>query len=347
MENFLRTRHHPDPVRMPEPLNCASLRIAFAGTPEFAAVALRALLDSEHQVIGVWTQPDRKAGRGQKLTPSVVKQVALDNGVPVYQPLSLKTSDAQHELRALDADVLIVAAYGLILPQAVLDMPTLGCLNIHGSLLPRWRGAAPIHRAILAGDKETGVCIMQMNAGLDTGDVLLEKSIPIEDDDTSASLHDKLALLGSEALLEALPQHCRGELIPQVQTEAGVSYAEKLEKAEGQLDFSQSSAELHRQIRALNPWPVAYATLNEQRVRIWQSSLRLEMTAGTPLNSGELNSLDQSDAPGTIQLVTDEAIVVRTLDGHIAFKQLQWPGKKAQPASQFAQDRELVGQRFS
>ena len=346
MANFRPTPPRHAAIPMPETPNCASLRIAFAGTPEFAAVALRALLASEHQLLGVWTQPDRKAGRGQKLSPSIVKQVAVDAGVPVFQPHTFKSDDAQQTLRDLQPDVLIVAAYGLILPQAVLDIPSMGCLNIHASLLPRWRGAAPIHRAILAGDTETGVCIMQMDAGLDTGDVLLQRTIPIERDDTSASLHDKLALLGSDALLDALPQHCRGELEPQVQTDKGVSYADKLEKSEGEVDFSQRSEALHRQVRALNPWPVAYANLNEQRVRLWSSALCAE-TAGSAVSTVVVEKAVSDTAPGTITDVTDEHLIVRTGDGYIALKQLQWPGKKAQAAGQFALNRDLLGQRFN
>jgi len=342
MVNSRRTILRRDAIRMPDTPNCACLRIAFAGTPEFAAVALRGLLASDHQLVGVWTQPDRKAGRGQKLTPSVVKQLALDNDVPVFQPLTLKSADAQQELQALKPDVLVVAAYGLILPQAVLDIPTLGCLNIHASLLPRWRGAAPIHRAILAGDRETGVCIMQMDAGLDTGDVLLQKSIAIADDDTSTSLHDKLAALGRDALMETLPRHCRGELEPQVQAQSGITYADKLEKAEGQLDCHQSSAALLRQIRALNPWPVAYASLNGQRVRIWEASAYSDQNSTLPDDPNLLQS-----TPGTIVAVIDDAILVRTGDGYIALKQLQWPGKKAQAAHQFSQGHELIGQQFT
>ncbi len=345
MANFRPTRRRAA-IRMPETPNCASLRIAFAGTPEFAAVALRALLSSEHQLLGVWTQPDRKAGRGQKLSPSIVKQVAVDAGVPVFQPRSFKLDEAQLALRELCPDVLIVAAYGLILPQAVLDIPALGCLNIHASLLPRWRGAAPIHRAILAGDKETGVCIMQMDAGLDTGDVLLRRAIPIDPEDTSASLHDKLAMLGSDVLLEALPLHCRGELDRQVQTESGVSYAEKLAKSEGEVDFSQSSEALHRQLRAMNPWPVAYANLNDQRVRLWSSALCAE-TVGTAVSTVIVDKAFDDAVPGTIIDTTEEHIIVRTGDGYIALTQLQWPGKKAQPAAQFAQDHNLLGQRFN
>lgn len=320
-------------------MNCDRLKVAFAGTPEFAAVALDALIASEHDVVVVLTQPDRPAGRGRKLGPSAVKQRALNAAIPVQQPLSLRDESAQAALAAVGADVLVVAAYGLILPQAVLDMPPLGCLNIHGSLLPRWRGAAPIHRAILAGDERTGVCIMQMDAGLDTGDVLLERQLEIGDNETAAQLHDRLAVLGAAALVESLTAHCRGELQTLVQPEAGVSYAEKLSKAEARLDFSAQSGELHRRIRAFNPWPVAEASLRGERVRIWSSRQ-------VPVESGGAAALANS-APGTVVEVLSDALRVRTGDGLIDLLQLQWPGKKMQDAAVFSQGRRLQGETFT
>lgn len=320
-------------------MNCDRLKVAFAGTPEFAAVALDALIASEHDVVVVLTQPDRPAGRGRKLAPSAVKQRALDAGIPVQQPPSLRDEAAQAELAAVGADVLVVAAYGLILPQAVLDMPTMGCLNIHGSLLPRWRGAAPIHRAILAGDARTGVCIMQMNAGLDTGDVLLERQLTIGEDETAAQLHDRLAALGAAALMDTLSAHCRGELQAVVQPEEGVSYAEKLSKAEARLDFSAQTSELHRQIRAFNPWPVAEASLRGERVRIWSSRQ-------VPAEDISVSALAQI-APGTVVDVLADAVRVRTGDGLIDLLQLQWPGKKMQDAAVFSQGRELQGEAFT
>lgn len=318
-------------------MNCHRLKVAFAGTPEFAAVALDALLASEHEVVGVLTQPDRPAGRGRKLTASAVKLRAQAANVPVLQPLSLRDDAAVAEVESMGADVLVVAAYGLILPKSVLELPALGCLNIHGSLLPRWRGAAPIHRAILAGDEQTGVCIMQMDEGLDTGDVLLHKALAIGDDDTVAVLHDKLAALGAQALLEALPLRCSGDISAVQQADEGVTYAEKLSKAEAHLDFSESSLQLHRCVRAFNPWPVAEGQLCEQRVRIWQS------------RSVEIADESQySDAaPGTIVSILDDAVRVRTGDGYIDFLTLQWPGKKAQESSAFAQGHNLLGERFS
>ena len=320
-------------------MNCDRLKVAFAGTPEFAAVALDALIASEHDVVVVLTQPDRPAGRGRKLAPSAVKQRALDAGIPVQQPPSLRDEAAQAELAAVGADVLVVAAYGLILPQAVLDMPAMGCLNIHGSLLPRWRGAAPIHRAILAGDAQTGVCIMQMNAGLDTGDVLLERQLTIGEDETAAQLHDRLAALGAAALMDTLSAHCRGELQAVVQPEEGVSYAEKLSKAEARLDFSAQTSELHRQIRAFNPWPVAEASLRGERVRIWSSRQ-------VPAEDISVSALAQI-VPGTVVDVLADAVRVRTGDGLIDLLQLQWPGKKMQDAAVFSQGRELQGEAFT
>ncbi len=320
-------------------MNCDRLKVAFAGTPEFAAVALDALIASEHDVVVVLTQPDRPAGRGRKLAPSAVKQRALEAGIPVQQPSSLRDEAAQAALAAVGADVLVVAAYGLILPQAVLDMPAMGCLNIHGSLLPRWRGAAPIHRAILAGDAQTGVCIMQMNAGLDTGDVLLERQLAIGEDETAAQLHDRLAALGAAALMDTLSAHCRGELQAVVQPEEGVSYAEKLSKAEARLDFSAQTSELHRQIRAFNPWPVAEASLRGERVRIWSSRQ-------VPAEDVSVSALAQI-APGTLVEVLPDALRVRTGDGLIDLLQLQWPGKKMQDAAVFSQGRELQGEAFT
>ncbi|MFT4726846.1 MAG: methionyl-tRNA formyltransferase [Granulosicoccus sp.] len=318
-------------------MNCQGLKVAFAGTPEFAAVTLDALLKSKHQVVGVLTQPDRPSGRGRKVTSSAVKLRALDAGVPVLQPLSLRQQDAVDLVAALGADVLVVVAYGLILPANVLNLPELGCLNIHGSLLPRWRGAAPIHRAVLAGDAMTGVSIMQMDQGLDTGDVLLTKELAIENDESVAQLHDRLAALGAEALLETLPLRCVGELIPTPQPEEGVIYAEKLSKAEAQLDFNRSSEELHRCVRAFNPWPVAEAQLCEQRVRIWRS--RLVHTQGS--------ERENSIAVGTITEVLNDAVRVKTGDGYLDFLTLQWPGKKAQDSAAFSQGRVLLGQKFS
>ncbi len=316
-------------------MNCEGLKIAFAGTPEFAAVALKELLSSSHEVVGVLTQPDRPAGRGRKLTASAVKIMAQEAGVPVLQPVSLKNEEAQAAFNALNADVLVVAAYGLILPKAVLDVPPLGCLNIHGSLLPRWRGAAPIHRAILAGDTETGVCIMQMDEGLDTGDVLLEKATPIGIDESVAQLHDRLATMGAKMLIEALPARCLGSLQTKVQDNTLATYADKLYKSEAALDFTMSAEELDRRIRAFNPWPVAEAQLQGKRVRIWQSRIV------------ERHEAETAKACGTIVAVTGDAVRVQAGDATIDLTVLQWPGKKAQPAAEFLQGHSLQGETFS
>ncbi len=247
-----------------------ALKLVFAGTPEFAAQHLQALLsDGRHDIVAVYTQPDRPAGRGKKPRPSPVKQVAEQAGLPVLQPLNFKQQQDRNALAELGADLMVVVAYGLILPQAVLDIPRLGCVNVHASLLPRWRGAAPIQRAIEAGDADTGVTIMQMAAGLDTGDMLHKVRCAIGADDTSASLHDKLAELGGPALLSALDQLASGAAQPEVQDDALSNYAAKLDKQEGQIDWQRSAIELDRQIRAFIPFPVCYTELDDDRLRIW------------------------------------------------------------------------------
>ncbi|MGH8494435.1 MAG: methionyl-tRNA formyltransferase [Moraxellaceae bacterium] len=255
------------------------MRIIFAGTPEFAAESLKALLQQgEHEVIAVYTQPDRPAGRGRELKASPVKELALSRKIPVYQPPSLRTPEAQADLAELKADLMIVAAYGLILPKVVLETPRLGCINVHASLLPRWRGAAPIQRAILAGDRETGITIMQMDEGLDTGAMRYMERCPISPNDTGESLHDRLALLGGEALVAALDLLVDGELPSAAQNEADATYARKLSKEEAKLDWKLPAAELCRAVRAYNPVPVAFTTLAGQVVRIWQASVADEET---------------------------------------------------------------------
>ncbi|WP_081195223.1 methionyl-tRNA formyltransferase [Halomonas sp. BC1] len=249
------------------------LRVVFAGTPDFAASSLAALLDSEHEVVAVYTQPDRPAGRGRKLTPSPVKQLAQAQALPVYQPVSLKDAEAQAELAALNADVMVVVAYGLLLPQAVLDTPRLGCINVHASLLPRWRGAAPIQRAIEAGDSASGVTIMQMDAGLDTGAMLHEVRTPITPRTTGGDLHDRLAIQGANALIHVLDNLDNGSLQATAQPDEGVTYAAKLSKAEAELDFSQPAEQLARKIRAFNPWPVAWCALGNDRLRLLMASV--------------------------------------------------------------------------
>ena len=250
----------------------APLRIVFAGTPEFSVPCLAACRASGAEVVAVYTQPDRPAGRGRKLTPSPVKQAALDAGIPVEQPESLKDTDARERLAAYAPDLMVVVAYGLILPRKVLATPRLGCWNVHASLLPRWRGAAPIQRAILAGDAESGVDLMQMEAGLDTGPVLLERRTPIADDDTGGSLHDRLSALGADVLAEGLRRVMAGEnLAATPQPETGVTYAHKLDKAEAQLDFTRPAIALERQVRAFDPWPVAEGEIAGERVRVWSA----------------------------------------------------------------------------
>lgn len=303
----------------------------FAGTPEFAARALDALIHSQHDVVGVLSQPDRPAGRGRKLTASPVKALALANGLPVQQPSSLRDADAVAALRDLHPDVLVVAAYGLLLPQDVLDLPPLGCLNIHASLLPRWRGAAPIHRAILAGDRETGIAIMQMDAGLDTGAVLLERRVPIASSDTTASLHETLAALGAEAIVEAIGGRCREDLQPHAQPQEGVTYASKLDKGEALLDFSNSAIELDRQIRGLNPWPVAETSLDGKRVRVW----RAECTDG-----------DSDAPPGTLLNIVADSVEVATGEGRLLLHEIQRDGGKRVSAGAVIRSLDAVGHRF-
>ncbi|MHA3050475.1 methionyl-tRNA formyltransferase [Acinetobacter sp. ANC 4641] len=320
------------------------MKIIFAGTPEFAAEALKALIQTEHDIIAVYTQPDRKAGRGQKLTASAVKQVALEHNLPVYQPLHFKASTeeglaAQQELAALNADVIVVAAYGLILPQAVLDMPKYGCLNIHGSLLPRWRGAAPIQRAIATGDHETGVTIMAMAAGLDTGDMLYKTYCPITAQDTSASLHDKLALQGAEAICTVLAseQQLQDALAKrEVQNEALTVYAHKLSKAEAQIDWTLSAQQLDLNIRAFNPWPVAFFPISENNnLRVWNS--QLSTLSDVTAQVGEIVAIDKQ---GVHVMCGDQQIICLT--------QLQWPGGKPLNAIQILQAQKLqVGQILS
>lgn len=293
------------------------LRIVFAGTPEFAAAHLTALLGSHHQVVAVYSQPDRPAGRGKKLAASPVKQVALAHDIPVYQPLNFKSDEAVAELAALHADIMVVVAYGLILPQVVLESPRLGCINVHASLLPRWRGAAPIQRAIEAGDAETGVCIMQMDVGLDTGDVIIESRCPILDDDTASLLHDRLIEIGTPALLTALNAIANGSAVRTPQPEAGTTYASKLLKDEAALRWTEPADVLARRVRAFNPFPMAYTKrqgdADDQRIRVLMASSTAEST---------------SAAPGTITQLTSKTMSVACGQGQLMITQVQLPGKK-------------------
>ncbi len=289
------------------------LNIIFAGTPDFAARHLQALINSHHNVIAVYTQPDRPAGRGKKLTASPVKELAVSHDIPVYQPGSLRKEPAQQELAALNADIMVVVAYGLILPKVVLDTPRLGCINVHGSILPRWRGAAPIQRALWAGDKETGVTIMQMDVGLDTGDMLLKTYLPIEDDDTSATLYEKLALQGPDALLQALEGLANGTLAAEKQDEVLANYAEKLSKEEARLDWSKSATQLWQEVRAFNPWPVSYFEHQGNTIKVWQT---------------QVSTSSSNAAPGTIISASKKGIEVATGDGVLTLLSMQLPGKK-------------------
>ncbi|MBL1277164.1 MAG: methionyl-tRNA formyltransferase [Ectothiorhodospiraceae bacterium] len=310
------------------------LKIVFAGTPEFAASSLAALLDSEHELLAVYTQPDRPAGRGRKLTASPVKALALEHGLPVMQPLSLRDEEAQQQLAQWNADVLVVVAYGLILPKAVLDAPRLGCINVHASLLPRWRGAAPIQRAILAGDSETGVTIMQMDVGLDTGDMLHIVRCPIEASDTAEILHDRLAALGATALRDTLAVIAQGKTQPERQDDELTCYAKKLQKAEAQIDWQQSAVQLSRTIRAFNPWPVAFTPHEGKNLRIWLAEVIDD------------KNTTENTLPGTVLAESREGIDVATGDGVLRITQLQLPGGKALSAEQFLNAHSVLGRQW-
>ena len=299
------------------------MRLVFAGTPDFAASALSALLGTHHAIVGVYAQPDRPAGRGRKLQPGPVKQVALDHGIPVFQPESLKTPEAQQELADLQPDVMIVAAYGLILPKTVLEIPVHGCLNIHASVLPRWRGAAPIQRAIAAGDSETGITIMQMDKGLDTGAMLLKSLTPIAASDTGGSLHDRLAEMGGNAIIEALNQLEKGELRGESQNDEQACYAHKLSKEEGHIDWSLSAIAIDRLVRAFNPWPGTYTDLEQQRLRIHEATAIDEQSqhpAGTVIRR-ERAGIDVACGHGALH---------GTLNSTLRITRLQLPGSRAQ-----------------
>lgn len=288
------------------------LKIVFAGTPEFAALHLKALIGSEHDVIAVYSQPDRPAGRGKKLQASAVKTLAVEHSIPVFQPQSLKTTEALLDLAKLEADIMIVVAYGLILPLSILNTPQLGCLNVHGSLLPKWRGAAPIQRSLWAGDSETGVTIMQMDQGLDTGAMLFKQSLTISEQDTSASLYQKLAEVGPPALLETLSK--LADLKPQIQDESLASYAKKLSKEEARIDWALPAEQLERNIRAFNPWPVAFFTLNDSNIKVYSSNVVVNECADIPVGQ-----IIKSDKKG---------ILVSTGNGCLLLTKLQLPGKK-------------------
>lgn len=287
------------------------MRLIFAGTPEFAALALQALIDAGHEIPLVLTQPDRPAGRGMKLKMSPVKEVALRAGLNIAQPENLKTDAARQPILEANADVMIVAAYGLILPQSVLDMPRLGCVNIHASLLPRWRGAAPIHRAIEAGDSETGITLMQMDKGLDTGAMLASVALPILTTDTTGSLHDRLAELGAREIVKLLPDLAAGKVSAKPQDDALTTYAAKISKDEARLDWSRPAAELERKIRAFNPFPGAYGLLDEAPLKIWQAQ-----------------PVAESGAPGSILALADSEMHIACGVGALAVTEVQKAGGK-------------------
>jgi methionyl-tRNA formyltransferase len=294
------------------------MKVAFAGTPEFAAAALRAIIAAGFEVPLVLSQPDRPAGRGLQLQPSPVKQVALAHGIPVDQPEKLRTEEQQAALRAAHPDVLVVAAYGLILPQAVLDLPRFGCVNIHASLLPRWRGAAPIHRAVEAGDAESGITIMQMDVGLDTGPMMLRRALPIKASDTGGSLHDKLAVLGAEMIVEALHSIALVEISPAAQPADGVTYAAKISKAESALDFRQPAVVLERKIRAFDPFPGCSATLAGNTIKLWKAEVA-----------------DAQGEPGTVLTADGSGVLVACGEGALRLTVLQKAGGKRLPAADF------------
>jgi methionyl-tRNA formyltransferase len=309
------------------------LRIVFAGTPEFAVPPLEALHAAGHEIAAVYTQPDRPAGRGQTLTASPVKRRALELGLPVEQPETLKAEAAVQRLRDRAPDLMVVVAYGLILPQAVLDVPRLGCWNIHASLLPRWRGAAPIQRAILAGDALTGITIMQMDAGLDTGPMLLAHDVPIAPGETAGELHDRLSRVGAEAVVTAVSEWQAGRLAGRPQPRDGATYAAKLRKEEARIDWSLPAAAIERQVRAFNPWPVAETTWDGRQLRIWEVECE---PAAIPGNA----------PPGTVLESAPGRIVVATGDGGLRLKRVQVAGRRAVSAAEFLNAQSLAGARL-
>ena len=317
-------------------------RIGFAGTPAFSATILDTLIDAGRTPVAVWTQPDRRAGRGRKLAPSDVKQRALAANIPVLQPTSLKDPDARAALAECNLDLLIVVAYGLLLPQTVLDAPRLGCINVHASTLPRWRGAAPIQAAIAAGDETTGVCIMQMDAGLDTGPVLLHAALPIAEEATAGSLTTALADLGAATLVDALDLLERGELAAEPQDDALATYAGRISKGDAELDFGRTALELERQVRAFDPWPVCYTHQSGERLRIWKAQLANgpASTSARPNNEQvtddrQTSAGPNSDVPGIVLDVSPSGIDVATRAGVLRLLEVQRAGGKRLPVAEY------------
>ena len=311
---------------------CNALRVIYGGTPEFAVPALRSLIGSTHKVVAVYTQPDRPAGRGRKLQASPVKILAESAGIAIEQPENFRDEEICQRLADYKADVMVVAAYGIILPQVVLDTPIYGCINIHGSLLPRWRGAAPIQRAILAGDAETGVTIMQMAAGLDTGDMLHKTHYEISTDDTAATVHDALANDGAEALLSVLSKLSNDGFSPEIQDDSQATYAAKFNKAEAEIDWQLPAEDIDRLIRAFNPWPIAFTQLHGKPLRFYMSKVLQEKTV--------------SVAPGTVIDESKQGIQIATGKGVIIISQLQFPGGKPLPVREFLNGRSLLGEKL-
>ena len=308
-----------------------ALRLIFAGTPDFAVPSLQVLLEADYSVVAVYTQPDRPAGRGRQLRASPLKTCARSAGIPVYQPATLRDPAVQAELAALRPDLLIVAAYGLILPPEVLAIPRLDCLNVHASLLPRWRGAAPIHRALMAGDAETGISLMRMEAGLDTGPVFAQAAVPIERGMTGGELHDALAMLGGLTLRATLPELLAGRLTPEPQDDALATYAAKLSKSDLQLDWTRPALELERQVLAFNPYPVAQTRLEEHVLRIWRAVAEEESATALP---------------GAVLREGPSGIVVAAGSGVLRLTEVQLPGGKPLPVAAFLNARQLAGRRL-
>jgi len=316
---------------MPD-FNPGKIPIVFAGTPDFSVPTLQALIDEKYDIKAVYTQPDRPAGRGRKLTPSPVKQLALEHNILIKQPVSLKSKEAQDELFSLDAKLMIVVAYGLLLPEAVLNSFEYGCLNIHGSILPRFRGAAPIQRAILAGDKKTGVCIMHMEKGLDTGPVYACETCDITHTTNSQALYNELANLGAKTLIKTLADIITGNLTAIAQDDSLSTYAKKIEKSEGLIDWSQAGINIIRQIKAFNPWPVAFTHLNDQSIRIWDA---------------QLGKATSTQAPGTVIGLSKSGIEVVSIDGSILITKAQFPGAKARSIPDLANTNKIkLGDRL-